>query len=347
MILSLFQNVFTNTGAGGHALSVIAAYGQMILATILALSVFFRVMKRDSLIQSIFLSIAPICIILAIAIVEPLFMSSFLGGSYYDFPFLEAILLEKQFYLEVIVLVLSYIAVGLLTKWYIRLKKLVISPAVKLFETLSMVVEVVSVVALLAITVLYFTGDSGAFARLHLWLIQHDTLLLWLVFGMYTIAYKMLLSLFSIGWSALFGNWEVHPTQSQLEQESEKVLIKLIRTKNAYGWQGWLIFTVFYYFAVPFRAVHDASITKGFYVMILLPMVFLIGATIIGFLPWLFPKRTKVYKKFLNWSPTEHYMQQFCYEYFSAQLMQKDENTLYTKSFAISKAPFDVNFRNY
>lgn len=345
MILELFQNLLTHTGAGvdGNAtVFFLVSYGQMFLATCLSFSVFFRVMKRDSIVQTIFLSLAPACLMVTVAIVEPLFMGSFLGGKYFDMPFLEQLFLQKPFYVEVAVLLLLYVTAILLTKWYIAYRKLAVKHTVSILHGLSMVAEVVAVLGLGALCAWRFFGSEALISRWGIWLVSHSKVLLWLVFGIYTVAYKTILSFFAIGWSALFGNRELHLKENELEYNSEGVLLRIIQAQTAYIWQGFMVFSVFYYFVLPMQLKNDPSVTPKMLSLFLGGFAVLVCITVVSFVQWLLPKRSRVFRQFQRWEPQEYYMRRFCKEFGTKDFIAEDGNGWRTHTFYINKMPFDI-----
>lgn len=192
----------------------------------------FHSVRRQNGFDRLLICLTPGIFIVTIAIVQPLFLSSFLGAGFPWAEELKQFLFQPHFFQAALAVVAVFV---LLTLCYKRLEQARQGPdfSASLFWAASGA-ELLAALCLLALSTDYFLHGGGLFAGLSGGAVK------WLVYGLFLVLYKSGVLLFCLIWRLLFSE---RPGQTRTYGQQQ-----------AASWRakglGWLMFAGLWQFAV-------------------------------------------------------------------------------------------------
>ena len=295
-IIRLWGDIAAHTSVGiyGSAVSTLVVLAQMWLGAVFPLQTLYRVVRRRSKAERLLLCAVPAIFIAALCFVEPLFFGSFLGGGFRQTEALRGFVLQPALLWQVLALCGLFVLLAwlylLVDRRAARLSWLKILFAVG-FEAL-----LVPAAVLLSLEALY---GQGALLRG-----VDDTLLKWVVYGLYLLLNKCCLYALCLLWSALFSEHE-RPDDPDAPIRYERWLHRRFCKNLRVTGVGCLMLAAFYGYFALYRMLEEgkASLAQEVVFTALGAVVALFGAVALvsSFVPGL----GKNYRRILSWGPLE------------------------------------------
>ena len=298
--------------AGGIPLVVIQMLGGLP-----PLAGLYRSVRRDSMAERVMLCLVPGIFVVSVAIVEPLFFDSFLGGG---FPWTQALLKflnQPRFFEEALVLAWAFLMAAAATwmaqRWdgqfYIRSYLLSIGSGL----LVSSVVMILSIDHFLLGGVL-FSVLGGQVVK-------------WLVYGIYLLLYQLFVLLVCLLWRLLFSE------RGSVGDGNYKRWLRryLARGYRAYGWSA-LMFAVLWAFSIVYGLYREGSPYGWALVVNVVLVVIGVVCLVRSFLQ-------PDYRRILSWGDPEETLCQLHHELVDKEPLVKADIGFLTEHYMVTAAP--------